>query len=129
MMNPKRYGMELILDLHGCNVKTFTKENISRFFVELCDLIDMKRHGDPMFWYDDSNIVHLKGTSAVQFIETSDVVIHCLDILEAVYLNIFSCKEFDVKAAENFSVKFFGAREQNAIVIDRQLSKCALTNC
>ena len=123
MVQNNRYGIELILDLHGCNTRTFTREKLSRFFVELCQLIDMKRHGDPMFWHDDSSIAHLKGISAVQFIETSNIVIHCLEILEAVYLNIFSCKEFDVKKAERFSIDFFGAQEQRSMVIDRHLSK------
>ena len=36
-----------------------------------------------------------KGTSAVCFILTSAIVVHTLDDLGAVYVNIFSCKEFD----------------------------------
>ena len=119
MVAEKPYGVELVLDLHGCDVKTFNRENLSRYFVEICDLIDMKRHGEPMFWYDDSDIPHLRGTSAIQFIETSDIVVHCLDILEAVYLNLFSCKPFDVKISEEFTVKFFGAKKSKATVIDR----------
>lgn len=115
----KRYGVELILDLHGCDISTFTKENLGRFFVELCDLIEMKRHGEPMYWFDDSDIPHLRGVSGIQFIETSDVVVHCLDILEAVYLNLFSCKEFDPHVAEAFIKDFFGAKESTMTFIDR----------
>ena len=38
----QRYGLELILDLHGCNPSTFNRESISKYFKRLCDLIDMK---------------------------------------------------------------------------------------
>lgn len=70
----------------------------------------MKRHGEPMFWFDDSDIEHLRGVSAVQFIETSTIVIHSLDILEKVFVNIFSCKPFDHELAAEFTARYFGAQ-------------------
>ncbi|MBB42169.1 MAG: hypothetical protein CMM44_00225 [Rhodospirillaceae bacterium] len=121
----KKYGVELILDMHGCSVETFTRSSIQLFFEELCDLIDMKRE-DLHFW-DDVGVPneekqtspHTQGTSAVQFILTSSIVIHALDQLEAVYINIFSCKEFDPKLTEDFSKKWFDASECKARFIDR----------
>jgi S-adenosylmethionine/arginine decarboxylase-like enzyme len=109
----------MILDLHDCNIETFTREHLTRFFIELCDLINMKRHGDPMFWHDDSDVPHLKGVSAVQFIETSNIGIHCLSLLKAVYLNLFSCKPFDVEVAQDFTTRFFGALKCGTTVLDR----------
>ena len=37
------YGHELILDLHGCNPETFTRDHLDRYFTELCELIDMEK--------------------------------------------------------------------------------------
>ena len=62
---------------------------------------------------------HTQGTSAVQFILTSSIVIHTLDQLEAVYINIFSCKAYDPEVAENFSVEWFGAKDHSARFIAR----------
>ena len=124
--NPdKKYGIELILDLHGCDVSTFTRESISEYFRRLCELIDMKRE-DLHFW-DDVGVAeedkqtspHTQGTSAVQFILTSSIVIHALDQLRAVYINMFSCKVFDPKLAEAFTVEWFGAGDCSARFIDR----------
>ncbi len=115
----KRYGMELIIDMHKCDVSLFNQEKIGRYFVELCDLIEMKRHGEPLFWEDHCDIPHLCGTSAIQFIETSNVVIHTLNILEAVYINIFSCKTFKEEDAISFSKEYFGAQEISFKVFDR----------
>jgi len=39
----ERYGVELILDLHGCDATTFTRDNITAYFERLCELIDMQR--------------------------------------------------------------------------------------
>ena len=91
----KSYGKELIIDLHGCDASTFNRKSIRKFFKELCVLIDMERC--KLSFWDDYDVPpeeqehepHLKGTSAIQFIKTSNIVIHTLDILENVYLNIF----------------------------------------
>lgn len=120
MMEKDVYGIELIIDMHGCDTHTFTKENLEKYFVDLCDSIGMKRHGKPLFWHDNSNTPHLKGVSAIQFIETSNIVVHALEILESTFVNIFSCKEFDTKKAEAFTKNFFKAKESVSKVIERK---------
>jgi S-adenosylmethionine/arginine decarboxylase-like enzyme len=120
-----KYGIELILDLHGCDASKFTRKSISQYFEELCILIDMQR--EELHFWDDIGVPdeekqtspHTQGTSAVQFILTSSIVIHTLDQLEAVYINIFSCKFYDPKVAEKFSVEWFSAKDHSARLIDR----------
>lgn len=107
------YGYELILDLHKCDVSKFNRTEIKRYFKEVCDVIDMQRC-ELHFWDDVGVPVkerqtspHTKGTSAVQFILTSSIVIHTLDELGKVFINIFSCKEFNVSKAACFTKEFF----------------------
>ncbi|HDZ69291.1 MAG TPA: hypothetical protein ENH43_02605 [Phycisphaerales bacterium] len=111
----KAYGYELILDLHGCDPDTFNRDSIEDFFEQLCKQIKMTRC-DLHFWDDvgvpeeeQQTSPHTKGTSAVQFILTSTIVIHTLDLMGAVYINIFSCKEYDKDLAEAFSIEWFNA--------------------
>ena len=121
----KPYGKELILDLHECNPETFTRKSIKNYFVELCDLIEMQRC--KLTWWDDVGVPedekqtepHLKGTSAVQFILTSNNVIHTLDLIGNVYINIFSCKDFDAKSAMSFSEKWFRGQTASFHIIER----------
>lgn len=118
--DPNRYGMELIMDLHDCDLEGLvTREKLTEFFVNLCEKIDMKRHGDPLFWEDTSDIPHLRGVSAMQFIETSTIVCHPLPMLHSVYLNIFSCKDFDEKMALDFCVNFWRAKKEVHTVVPR----------
>ena len=78
------------------------------------------------FWdYDtqeefDAAPPHLKGISAVQFILTSNITIHTLNDLKAVYLNIFSCKEFDSHKAVIFCRNYFEGKFVSNKVIYRQ---------
>lgn len=120
-----QYGIELILDLHGCDATKFTRPSITAYFEQLCELIDMQRE-DLHFWddvglseEDKQTSPHTQGTSAVQFILTSSIVIHTLDQLKAIYINIFSCKAYNPKIAEKFTVEWFGATECSAKLIDR----------
>ena len=120
------YGKELILDLHGCEPSRFTRASIEEFLGELCDLIDMERC-DLHFW-DDLGVPEeerqtdpkTKGTSAVQFILTSTIVVHTLDLTGAVYVNLFSCKEFDADEAAEFTARWFRASEWTSNVVLRQ---------
>ena len=119
------YGKELILDLSNCDPSRFTRADIEKFFIMLCKKIHMKRH--ELFWWDDAGLpkegrqtaAHLKGTSAVQFIMTSNITIHTLDLLKAVYINIFSCKDFDADVAAQFSADWFRGEIASAKVVNR----------
>ncbi len=120
------YGIELILDLHECNRACFTHYSIDKMLERLCAAIGMKR--EDLYFWDDEGVPEeqrqknpkTKGTSAVQFILTSSIVIHTLDEIGAVYVNVFSCKPFDTRAATELIAKWFGAGKQWSTAIARR---------
>ena len=122
----KSYGKELILDIHNCDTSTFTRKSIRKYFKELCTLINMERC--KLCWWDDYGVPleeqetepHLKGTTAIQFIKTSNITMHTLDLMENVYLNIFSCKDFDSDIVRKFSEQWFKGRIVNSHIIERK---------
>ena len=119
------YGYELVLDLHDCNPEKFNRADIDRYFTELCRRISMEKC-QVHFW-DDVDVPPeerqtsplTKGTSAVCFILTSTIVVHTLDLLSAVYVNIFSCKAFDPKVATEFTKEWFEAGSCKPTYLDR----------
>lgn len=118
-MTGQPYGIELVLDLAGCDLSDLSTARIREYFVELCDLIQMKRHGEPVFWSDESGDPRLHGISGFQFIETSNVVCHALSLRKAVYLNIFSCKSFEFAAATQFSTSFWRSTSASVTLLTR----------
>lgn len=120
----KPYGKELILDVHNCDAE-FTREHIEKYFEDLCILIDMKRCG--LHFWDDLDTPepekqtedHTEGTSAIQFILTSNITIHTLDRLRKVFVNIFSCKEFDSNVAVEFTKGWFEGELVNRVEVTR----------
>ncbi len=118
-MAKTHYGTELILDLHGCDTSKFTKKQLTKYVIELCKLLRMKRFGKPMYWIENRNLRRLKGASIVQFIETSDIVVHAPVLMKTVYINVFSCKKFDAKTARSFTENYFKAKKSSARIIVR----------
>ncbi len=120
------YGMEVLIDCYACNTKLFHRKYIRRYFKGLVELLDMQ--ADDLHFWDDVGVpkekrqtrAETKGTSAIQFILTSNITIHCLDILERVYVNIFSCKEFDAYKATRYTQDFFEAVRVHDKVVIRQ---------
>lgn len=119
------YGKELIIDMQECNTNKFNRQGIKEYLIELCKKIDMKR--EKLYWWDyeddieayDNAPAHLKGTSCVQFISTSNITIHTLDDLRKVFINIFSCKDFHDLAVMMYSADFFRGHICNYAVVDR----------
>lgn len=124
-MTGNAYGYELILDLHGCDVSTFNRESLDGYFEKLCKAIKMEKC-ERYFWDDvgvpekeQQTSPHTKGTSAVQFILTSTIVIHTLELMKAAFINIFSCKEYDAGLAEQITQEWFGAEKCKTHFIER----------
>lgn len=114
------WGIETSLDLYECNPETIRDaDKIKQFVIELCDLIKMKRFGE-------TTVVHfgeeerVAGFSMTQLIETSLISAHFANATNAVYLNVFSCKDYDPTLVRDFAVKFFGAKEAKVIVNKRK---------
>ena len=120
-MKKDQFGQELILDLYGCDVKKITDGGyIKKFVIKLCDeIIEMKRFGKPLIPYFGLESPVAAGYSLVQLIETSLVSAHFSEHNKAVYLNIFSCKQFDPDKVAIFSKDWFGAEKMEKRVIDR----------
>ena len=106
------FGWELILDLYECDMAAISSEkSIRDYSLELCKVIDMIPYGEPLTPYFGENCEHTKGYSLLQFIETSSITGHFSEGTKTAYINIFSCREYDEKVAEEFTVKYFGAKK------------------
>ena len=118
------YGQECIVDVHDTR-RFFNREGIREFCIDLCKLLGMEPE-DLVFWdYEgepeeyERAPVHLKGTSAVQFIKTSNITIHALSEMARFYLNVFSCKPFDSMAVVDFTLNWTRGRLVNLVTLTR----------
>ena len=104
------WGMSTSVDLYDCNPSTIRDaDKIKEYVKQLCDLIEMRTFGECLVVHfgDDPKV---SGFSMTQLIETSLVSGHFANNTNAAYLDIFSCKWYDVEKMVQFSKDFFGAK-------------------
>jgi S-adenosylmethionine/arginine decarboxylase-like enzyme len=126
------YGKELILDLRDCDPGRMTRQAIRIFMRSACAKMQVEAC-DLHFW-DDEGVApeecqtdpKRKGVSAVQFLLTSSIVLHALELRREVYLNLFSCENFDDRVLADLALRFFGGRIIWRHVIHRGLSDTTL---
>ena len=113
------WGYHLMLDCSGCDIaKVSSRDNIYNFIKDLVPRIDMVAHGEPV-------IEHLlpgdpkQGYSLMQLITTSNICAHFMELDGTAYFDIFSCKEFDLKLAEDVVREYFDPKRVRVNFITR----------
>ena len=113
------WGYHLILDCYeGDKDKISNGENITAFAKTLVKRIQMKAYGEPQvihFGEDDK-----LGYTLVQLIETSNICAHFANDTRALYLDVFSCKEYDDQVVIRLVKEFFGAKYVRPNYLTRQ---------
>ena len=103
----KPWGLAASIDIYDCDPELIrSKVHIKAFVFVLCDLIKMKRFGETQIvnFGEDARIA---GYSMTQLIETSLISAHFANASNAMYLDIFSCKDFDVDEAADYAKEYF----------------------
>lgn len=59
------------------------------------------------------------GFTLVQIIQTSSIVAHFIDLPGDIYLDVFSCKKFDITAVEECVERWFSPKKQRRNFITR----------
>lgn len=92
----KYWGFHLILNCSKCIPNTIRNQNnISQFSKSLVQKIKMVPYGEPQVVMFGSG--NKKGYTLVQLIETSNITAHFVEETDDLYLDVFSCKEFEEK--------------------------------
>ena len=113
------WGLLAVINLYNCDPDLIREPAvIKQFIIELCQVINMTRFGDVLIerFGKDS----LKGYSVMQFIETSSITAHFDEADNRAFIDIFSCKSFEVKPAVDFCFNCFKAKNFKCEVIVRK---------
>lgn len=84
--------------------------NVECFVKELVNRIDMVPVGEPRIEYTAAEFPDKAGFTAVQIIVTSSIVAHFVDATGDIYLDVFSCREFDINIVKAVVQEYFKPR-------------------
>ena len=114
----RHYGKHVVLTAEQCNSRLLSKDDIADFCRHLVDKIDMVAFGDPFVErFGEGDEV---GISAVQLIQTSAITIHTNDEARDMYLDVFSCKDFEAQTVLDCVEAFFEPGRQSHQVLLRK---------
>lgn len=112
------WGRSTHIDLFDCAPsKIRDKTYVKLFSLELCDKLGMKPYGDPIVvWFGHDG---KEGLSLIQFIETSCITAHFSEADNSAYIDVFSCKDYDVDECALFCMSAFDALDMSYSFLDR----------
>ena len=93
----KSWGFHLIVNISNCKKKYITdKEQIRKFMSELIQKIKMIPLSEAVIVESHYGGPKMYGISAIQLIRTSSISCHFVEYNKSGYIDIFSCKEFNI---------------------------------
>ena len=115
------WGYHLLLDCKDCDrSKIKDAKNISQFVKTLIREIDMKAFGEPVIQHFGAHNPIVSGYSLMQLIETSSITGHFAEGSGDAYLDIFSCKPYDIEVAKAVVNRFFAPKKIKTAYLNRQ---------
>ena len=104
-----KWGYMLSLDIAKCSTRAIRCPYVIRdFSEELVNRIDMKAYGQPhIVRFGEGNKA---GYTLVQLIETSNICAHFCEQDDAAFIDIFSCKPYDIEDAVQVVREFFAPK-------------------
>ena len=117
------FGYELLLDLYGCKPGACDDLTLCyNFLDEIVGFLGMEKQAPPnIFRSDGVRFPDKAGLSGwVPLIESS-IVIHTLTPKDFITVDIYCCRAFDVKKAEEFCRRFFVPKKVEAQFVQRGL--------
>ena len=90
---------------------------IGNFTRDLVKRIDMVAYGDPQIVMFGTG--NKKGYTLIQLIETSNIAAHFVEENNSMYLDVFSCKDFDHSIVKDTVIEYFDAQKFSTRVFMR----------
>ena len=120
------WGRHLVLDCSAGEREAVCDGRVIREFCgDLVSAIGMVAYGKPTLEHFAAHLPEAAGYSLVQLIETSAVTGHFCDSSGDIYLDIFSCKDFDPEVAIEVVRRYFRPESVHRIDLFRSASEPA----
>lgn len=115
------WGYHLILDVGGCDSSLMSnRQNVYDWITNLVKDIDMEPVGEPSIEFTAAHDIGKAGFTAVQIIVTSSIVAHFIDATGQIYIDVFSCKKFDIDTIKKSITDRFAATSMREFFLTRQ---------
>lgn len=121
-MNQKSFGPHLTLDLKGCPKEILENYELHfNYLKTLPQMIEMTPITQPYVFPYAGLVPEDKGITGIAIIAESHLSIHSFQEKNYSFIDIFSCKDFDIKRAIEFTVDTFKPESYEMNIVERGL--------
>jgi len=114
------YGPHLMMDLNDCNPSILDDiEACFKLLDELPDKIGMTKITQPYVFRYKGAVPEEEGITGVTIIAESHIALHTYPKKSFAFVDLFSCKPFDVEKAKDYIVQFFQSKSPTIYVQER----------
>ena len=114
------YGPHLMLDLNSCNPRILNDlEACFKLLNDLPEKIGMTKITQPYLFRYSGLIPEDEGITGVTIIAESHISLHTYPKKSYAFVDLFSCKPFDVEGAKEWIVRFFESKSPVVHVQER----------
>lgn len=114
------YGPHLMLDLEQCDsIALNCLETCFQFLYEAPEILGMTKITAPYVFRYNAPIPEEQGITGVVIIAESHISIHTYPFKQYAFVDMFSCKPFDVDKAKSFCTSFFKSQSYSESLVQR----------
>ena len=114
------FGPHLMLDLRECDKEKLSDYNmVFDTLNELPEKIGMTKITQPYVFPYSGLVPEDKGITGTVIIAESHISIHTFQEKDHCFVDVFSCKDFDVEFAAEYLINAFGAKKYDKYVVNR----------
>ncbi|MBU0713164.1 S-adenosylmethionine decarboxylase [bacterium] len=107
----KAYGPHLMLDLNDCNPEILDNLDACYYLLnELPAMIGMTKITRPYVFRYEGSTLDDDGITGVVIIAESHISLHTYPKKNFVFVDLFSCKDFDVEKAKQHVIDYFQSK-------------------
>ena len=128
-MTNEPFGPHLTLDLIGCPKEVLQDYNLHfEFLKKLPEMIGMTPITQPYVFPYSGLVPEDKGITGIVIIAESHLSVHSFEDKGYTFIDMFSCKPFDVEKAEKFIMDLFKPKKVERNLIERGKEFPRVTN-
>ena len=114
------FGPHLILDLNDCDPERLNDLDLCfRVLNELPDRIGMTKITQPHVFRYSGLVPEDEGITGVVIIAESHISLHTFPLKGYAFVDVFSCKQFDVEIAKHYIIDAFDSKDPEVFVTER----------
>lgn len=119
-MGATGFGPHLMLDLNGCDVARLDDLDLCfKVLNELPDRIGMTKITQPHVFRYSGLVPEDEGITGVVIIAESHISLHTFPRKNYAFLDVFSCKPFDIDLGRDYLIEAFASRDPEVFVVER----------